>query len=171
MGGFGVCIRSDVVYFDLKAKESVVGWRRKWFYIRDDKLDNQEFGIAPLSDTPIVKKKSWNYTLSDAEEQEAGPLLKTIAKLARQAGKELAGTAIYSLFIGRHIQPIQHRSHPMWKYAGAKDSTRCSKEELSLKEVTDAARKLSKILKEEVFVVEPAVIPFSKEHPLPKVCQ
>lgn len=171
VGGFGVVVRPDVVYFDLKAKESVSGWRRKWFYIRDDKLDGQEFGIPPPSDTPIVKKKSWSYTLSDAEEQEAGLLLKAIAKLARQVGKELAGTAVYSLFIGRRIQPLQHRSHPMWKYAGTKDSTRCSKEELSLKEVTDAARKLSKLSKEEVFVVEPAVTPFSKEHPLPKVHQ
>jgi hypothetical protein len=96
--------------------------------------------------------------------------LKTIAKLARQAGRELAGTAVYSLFIGRRIQPLQHRSHPMWKYAGVKDSTRCSKEELSLKEVTDAARKLSKLSKEETFVVDPAVVPYSKENPLPKVC-
>ena len=58
MGGFGVVVRLDVVYFDLKAKESVAGWRRKWFYIRDDKLDGQEFGIPPPSDTLIVKKKS-----------------------------------------------------------------------------------------------------------------
>ena len=56
--GFGVCIRPDVIYFDLKAKESVAGWKRKWFYIRDDKLDDQVFGIAPLLDTPIVKKKT-----------------------------------------------------------------------------------------------------------------
>ena len=83
VGGFGVCIHSNVVYFDLKMKESVTGWRRKWFYIHNDKLGDQMFGIAPLSDTPIVKKKRWSYTLSDAEEQEAGPLLKTIAKLAR----------------------------------------------------------------------------------------
>ena len=75
VGGFRVCIRSNVVYFNLKMKESVAGWRRKWFYIRDDKLDNQEFGIAPLSDTPIVKKKTWNYALTDVEEREAGPLL------------------------------------------------------------------------------------------------
>ena len=159
-----------MVYFDLKAKESVSGWRRKWFYIRDDKLEGQEFGIPPPSYAPIMKKKSWNYTLSDAEEQEAGPLLQAIARLARQTGKELAGTAVYSLFIGRRIQPLQHRSHPMWKYAGAKDSTRCSKEEISLKEVTDTARKLSKLSREEVFVVDPAVVPYSKDNPLPKVC-
>ena len=36
--------------------------------------------------------------------------MKTIVKLARQAGKELAGTAVYSLFIGRRIQSLQHRS-------------------------------------------------------------
>ena len=57
----------------------------------------------------------------------------------------------------------------MWKYAGVKDSTRCSNEELSLKEVTDAARKLSKLSKEETFVVDPAIVPYSKENPIPKV--
>jgi hypothetical protein len=117
----------------------------------------------------VEENAKLNAMLSDAEEQEAGPLLKTIAKLARQAGRELAGTTVYSLFIGRRIQPLQHRSHPMWKYAGVKDSTRCSNKELSLKEVTDAARKLSKLSKEETFVVDPAIVPYSKENPLPKV--
>ena len=98
-----------------------------------------------------------------------GTLLESIAKMVRQSGKELAGTAIYSLFIQRRIQPIQHRSHPMWEYSGVKDSTRCSKDELSLKEVTDAARKLSKLSKDEPFLIEPTVTPFSKENPLPKV--
>ena len=40
-----------------------------------------------------------------------------------------------------------------------------------MKEVTDTALRLSKLLKDEVFVVEPAVTPFSKEHPLPMVSQ
>ena len=95
-------------------KESIQGWQRKWFYIQDEKLAGQSFGIAPFSDTPMTKKKSWNYSSTGAEEEEANTLLASVIKLVREQGRELAGTSIYSTFLKRRIQPLQHRSQPMW---------------------------------------------------------
>ena len=56
--GFGVCMRGEIPFFNLNMKESVQGWRRKWFYIQNEKLAGQTFGIAPFSDVPVAKKKS-----------------------------------------------------------------------------------------------------------------
>ena len=32
VGGFGIQIRSDTTYFQMKKSDSVQGWRKKWFY-------------------------------------------------------------------------------------------------------------------------------------------
>ena len=50
-----------------------------------------------------MKRASWNYTTTEAEDVEADQLLKTIAVLRNSTGKELAGTSIYSLFIKRRV--------------------------------------------------------------------
>ncbi|KAK1616092.1 hypothetical protein QYE76_021609 [Lolium multiflorum] len=35
VGGVGFVVRKEVDYFDYPMKESVQGWRNKWFYLRD----------------------------------------------------------------------------------------------------------------------------------------
>ena len=169
IGGFGVCVRSGISYFNLDFKESIQGWKRKWFYIEDSKLSGQEFGIAPFSDSPIVKKKTWAYTCSASEEEEANTLLASVTKLVREKGKELSGSSVYSLFLKRRIQPCQHRVHPMWMYSGASDATRSCKEEIPDEQLAVMARRLSKIADGDTFITEPAVEPFSLKKPLPAV--
>ena len=169
IGGFAVCLRGGISFFNLEFKESIQGWRRKWFYVEDSKLAGQEFGIAPFSNSPLVKKRSWAYTCTATEEEEANTLLASVTKLVREKGKELSGTAVYSLFLKRRIQPLQARAHPMWMYSGASDPTRSCKEELSEEQLLDTARRLSKIAEGKDFVTEPAVQPFCKENPLPLV--
>ena len=39
IGGFGVCVRGGISYFNLYFKESIQGWKRKWFYVEDSKLE------------------------------------------------------------------------------------------------------------------------------------
>lgn len=169
VGGFGVCVRGDVRYFDLKMIESVQGWRKKWFYIRDEKAPGQGFGLAPFENTPVMKKKSWRYTLTEIEEKEADTLMSTVAVLVNAAGRELSGISVYSLFIKRRVQPLEHRAQPMWKYSGPTDPTRCRVEEYTDKEVEEIARKLSKVKKEDPFGTEPVVTPFGEDNPLPAV--
>lgn len=171
VGGFGVCVRQGVAYFDLKMKESVQGWRSKWFYMRDEKRAGQKFGLAPFLDAPVVKKKSWKYATTEAEDQEADQLLKSISILLSQKRKELSRTSIYSLFIKRRVQPLQHRIHPMWEYSGVNDPTRCQAIDLSPENVKLTARRFSFVKKEDenTFEVEPAVTPYGEDNPLPEV--
>ena len=35
------------------------------------------------------------------------------------------------VFLGRRIQPLQARDHPMWMYSGLEDTTRIHPEEVS----------------------------------------
>ena len=158
-----------MAYFDLKMLESVQGWRKKWFYIRDEKMAGKNFGLAPFVNAPVVKKKSWKYTSTEVEDKEADTLMNSLAVLLNSVGKELSGTSIYSLFIRRRVQPLQHRAQPMWKYSGPSDPTRCHADEYTSKEVEDIARRLSKVKKENSFQIEPAVAPFGENNPLPKV--
>ena len=135
----------------------------------DSKLSGQEFGIAPFSDAPLIKKKTWSYTCSASEEEEANTLLASVTKLVREKGKELSGSSVYSLFLKRRIQPCQHRVHPMWMYSGASDATRSCKEEIPDEQLAVMARRLSKIADGDTFITEPAVEPFSLKKPLPAV--
>ena len=57
----------------------------------------------------------------------------------------------------------------MWQYAGAADTTRCSKEEIPEEQLTIMARRLSKIADGDTFVTEPSVEPYSLTNPLPEV--
>jgi hypothetical protein len=36
--------------------EFVQNWRKKWFYIKDEKVGEQKFGLAPFDPTKQVKK-------------------------------------------------------------------------------------------------------------------
>ena len=169
IGGFGVCIRGGISYFNLYLKESIQGWKRKWFYIEDEKLEGQKFGFAPFSDSPIVKKKTWAYSCTASEEEEANTLFAIVTKLVREKGKELSGTSVYSLFLKRRIHPCQDRAHPMWQYSGASDATRSCKEEIPDEQLAVMARRLLKIADGDTFITEPAIEPFSLKKPLPAV--
>ena len=116
-----------------------------------------------------MKKKTWAYSCTEAEEEEANSLFSAVTKLVRERGKELSGTSVYSLFLKRQIQPCQHRAHPMWQYAGASDTTRSSKEEIPEAQLAIMARRLSKIADDDTFVTELSVKPYSLTKPLPAV--
>ena len=126
-------------------------------------------GLLPFSDSPIVKKKTWAYSCTEAEEEEANTLFASVTKLVRERGKELSGTLVYSLFLKRRIQPCQHRAHPMWQYAETSDSTRCSREVIPDAQLAIMARRLSKIADDATFDMEPSVEPYSLKKPLPEV--
>ncbi|KAK1695501.1 hypothetical protein QYE76_012198 [Lolium multiflorum] len=41
VGGVGFVVRKEVDYFDYPMKESVQGWRNKWFYLRDPSMSDR----------------------------------------------------------------------------------------------------------------------------------
>ncbi|KAK1613771.1 hypothetical protein QYE76_019288 [Lolium multiflorum] len=68
VGGVGFVVRKEVDYFDYPMKESVQGWRNKWFYLRDPIVPGRRSNLPPFDDVLIAKpKKSWRNTLSPEE--------------------------------------------------------------------------------------------------------
>jgi hypothetical protein len=92
VSGAIISIQSEAEYFDFKMAESVQNWHKKWFYIKDKKVREQKFGLAPFDPTKEVKKlKSWDLPLTEAEIQETEPLVALIHALRTEEGKEWSG--------------------------------------------------------------------------------
>jgi len=127
VGQVGISIGDKNSYFDLEKIYFVSGWRKSWFYLKDRHVAGQQFGLAPFNpEVRVLKQPSWSHSLTAMESSALAPFLERIAVLK----DNLTGGQLISVFMGRRIQPLQHRAHPMWQYEGPEDSTRCSIEEL-----------------------------------------
>ena len=56
-------------------QDSVIGWHKKWFYVKDAPVDGQEFNLAPFVDGKAVPLASWNNHLTKEEKTEVKKLL------------------------------------------------------------------------------------------------
>jgi len=169
VGGAIIAVRPEANYFDFKMAESVQGWRTRWFYAKDEKVGEQEYGLAPFDLTkPVTKLKSWDQSLSAAEVEETEPMVKKLYALQSTAGKELSGLQIITHFIRLRIQPLQSRPTAMWAFSGPKDASRVS-EDLTTADLEKLARRLTKFTRKDEIPSSCRVKPFSAEHPLPAV--
>jgi hypothetical protein len=49
LGGAVISVRTEAHYLELRMAASVQGWRKKWFYIKDQKISSSDqFGVAPF---------------------------------------------------------------------------------------------------------------------------
>ena len=55
-------------------------------------------------------------------------LVERVIQLVRNG---VTGVDLLEVFLGRRIQPLQARDHPMWMYSGLEDSTRIHQEDVS----------------------------------------
>jgi hypothetical protein len=62
LGGDVVSIRAESQYLEFSMAASVQGWRKKWFYIKDQKISSSDqYGIVPFDASKEVKKlASWD---------------------------------------------------------------------------------------------------------------
>ncbi|KAK1628953.1 hypothetical protein QYE76_003268 [Lolium multiflorum] len=80
-------------YFDYPMKESVQGWRNKWFYLRDPLVPGRRLNLPLFEDRMIAKpKKSWQNTLSPEERLTADRLFDQIIILKNMGGLTMRGT-------------------------------------------------------------------------------
>jgi hypothetical protein len=95
---------------------SVQGWRKKWFYIKDQKaVSSDKFGIAPFDASKILMKlTSWDSPPTEAEVEDIKPLLTQIQSLKSAAGGGLTRTQLMAFFLQRRIQPLQSRVSKLW---------------------------------------------------------
>jgi hypothetical protein len=87
-----VCVEAHYLEFNMAV--SVQGWRKKWFYIKDQKNSySDQYGIAPFDANKDLKKLSyWDSSPTEAEMEDIKPLLAHIQALKRASGGALSGT-------------------------------------------------------------------------------
>ena len=163
-------MRPEAKYFNLKFPDSVQGWRKKWLYVRDQKVGTQEYGLAPFDLTKeIVKRKSWDAEATPEEISSTEHLMEKIVELQSTPQKELSGIQILTQFLRIRVQPLQARANPMWTYSGPGDEMKISAD-LSVDEIEKLAHRFTKLTKKDSIPSECLVKPYSSEHRLPKVC-
>jgi hypothetical protein len=104
---------------------SVQGWRKKWFYMKDQKVaSSNQYVIAPFDASKEVKKlASWDSPPTEAEMEEIKPLLARIQELKSGRGGALLGTQLMAFFLQHRVQPLQHRLSKLWTFSGLGDSS------------------------------------------------
>ncbi|KAK1664130.1 hypothetical protein QYE76_052289 [Lolium multiflorum] len=117
VGGVGFVVRKDVDYLDYPMKETVQGWRNKWFYLRDPAVSGQRSNLPPFEDKLVAKpKKSWQNALSPEERVTADKLFDQVVALKNTGGLTMCGTEVVSVFLQRRVQPLMSRPHQLWLY-------------------------------------------------------
>jgi hypothetical protein len=127
VGGVGFVFRKEVNYFNFPIRESVQGWRPKWFYIRDIPESGYRSNLPPFEGVlPAVPKKSWQNNLTTEESEVADQLYEKISDLKSAGGQTMCGTEVVTVFLKRRVQPLMSRDHQLWLYTCAKDKSRVS---------------------------------------------
>jgi hypothetical protein len=150
---------------------SVQGWRKKWFYIKDQKVSSyDQYGIAPFNVSKEVKKlTSWDSPPMEAVMEEIKPLLARIQELKSGRGGTLSGTQLIAFFLQHRVQPLQHRLAKLWRFFSFRDSSRVSEDLMEKKELDKRVRALTTLTKDHE-VAKLAASYFDSQHPLPAVC-
>jgi hypothetical protein len=170
LGGAVVSVRAEAHYLEFSMAASVQGWKKKWFYIKDQKTaSSNKFGIASFdANKNLTKLTSRDSPPTEAEIKDIKPLLTHIQSLKSTARGALTGTQLMA-FLQRRIQPLQARVSRLWSYSGSKDPSRVSKEDLEKKGLDKRVRALTTLTKENEIPTLTANF-FDSTHPLPVVC-
>jgi hypothetical protein len=167
LGGAVVSIRAESQYLEFSMAASVQGWRKKWFYIKDQKIScSDQYGIAPFDAAKDLKKlASWDSPPTNAEMEDIKPLLARIQALKSGSGGALSGTQLMAFFLQRRVQPLQHRISKLWSFSGLGDSSRVSDDLMEKKDLDKRVRALTTLTKDHEILALAAGF-FDFEHPL-----
>ena len=164
IGGVGFVARSEVNYFSFPMRESVQGWRLKWFYVKDSLTTESQ--LPCFADVLEAKPKdSWKNILSPDERATADELFAKFLRIKETDGQTMIGTEVAAVFLKRRVQPVMARVRPMWLYTGPKDETRINVAELSEKELLDEVRRLTLFSQEDSIPLISSYTPLDANHP------
>ncbi|KAK1610458.1 hypothetical protein QYE76_034131 [Lolium multiflorum] len=165
VGGVGFVVRKEVDYLDYPMKESVQGWRNKWFYLRDPLVPGRRSNLPPFEDKLIAKpKKSWQNALSPKERVIADKLFDQVVALKNGGGLTMCGTEVVSVFLQRRVQPLMSRPHQLWLYTGKDDRSRVCSADLSAEDLRDEVRRLTCLSMRDNIVLTSARPPYDFDH-------
>jgi hypothetical protein len=99
LGGAVVSVHAEAHYLEFNMATSVQGWRKKWFYIKDQKNSSSDhYDIVPFDANKDLKKlSSWDSPPTEAEMEDIKPLLARIQTLKSASG----GTQLMAFFLQR----------------------------------------------------------------------
>jgi hypothetical protein len=151
LGGVIVYVHAESHYLEFNMAVSIQGWRKKWFYIQDQKAaSSDQFGIAPFDATAkLTKLTSWDSPPTEAEIDNINPLLARIQTLKSATGGGLTGMQVMAFFLQRRIQPLQARISKLWSYTGSDNPSRVSNQDPKKKDVDKLVRYLTTLTKEK----------------------
>ncbi|KAK1614376.1 hypothetical protein QYE76_019893 [Lolium multiflorum] len=165
VGGVGFIVRKEVNYFNFLMRESVQGWRQKWFYLRDIPATGHRSNMPPFEDVlEATPKKSWQNALTAEESEVADQLYEKILDLKSAGGQTMWGTEVVALFLKRRVQPVMSRAHGLWMYAGTKDKSSISSTELSEDDLRDEVRRLTCFNQKDFIAITSVRVPFDLKH-------
>jgi hypothetical protein len=165
IGGVGFVVRKEVDYLNFPMKESVQGWRHKWFYLRDTPVPGRRSNLPPFEDVLVAQpKKSWRNTLSPDESALADKLFEQVVDLKNAGGLTMCGTEVVSVFLKRRVQPLMSRPHQLWMYTGEGDKSRVSSADLSDDDLHDEVRRLTCYSMKDTIVLTSARSPYDLTH-------
>jgi hypothetical protein len=149
---------------------SIQGWRKKWFYIKDQKISSSDqYSIAHFDAAKDLKKlASWDLPPTEAEMEDIKPLLARIQALKSGSGGALLGTQLMAFFLQWRVQPLQHRISKFWSFSGLGDSSRVSDDLMEKKDLDKRVRALTTLTEDHEIPALAAGF-FNFEHPLPAV--
>ena len=157
VGGFGIQLRGDTVFFHMKKSDSVQNWRKKWFYVKWNQTGLPDFA----ADRPLKKTKAWSHPLSAEEKESIKPLTSLLRGLLKSMGREAGGIQLIAMFLRLRVQPLQQRPLPMWEMAvdPAVDDA----------QVAIKVRNITSLRVADPCNLTCPVTPFSSTNPIPEV--
>ena len=124
--GLGIQMRSKCTFPAMILPDSVRGWQSTWFYCKDQPTPGQSTRLPPFSLARVEKPSPLKVV--PEEKAQVKVLVERVVQLVRDG---VTGMDLLEVFLGRRIQPLQARDHPMWMYSGLEDSTRIQPENVS----------------------------------------
>jgi hypothetical protein len=105
-----VSVRVESQYMEFSMDALVQGWRKKWFYIKVQKVSSSDqYGIAHFDAAKNLKKlASWDLPPMKAEMEDIKPLLARIQAPKSDDGGALSGNQLMAFFLKHRVQPLQH---------------------------------------------------------------
>jgi hypothetical protein len=170
LGRAVISVHAESQYLEFSMAASVKGWRKKWFYMKDQKVaSSDQYGIAPFNASKEVKKlTSWDSPPTEAEMEEIKTLLAHIQELKSGRGGAMSGTQLMAFFLQCRVQPLQHSLSKLWIFSSLGDSSRVSEELIEKKDLDKRVRALTTLTKVHE-VAELAASYFNSQHPLAAV--
>ncbi|KAK1681519.1 hypothetical protein QYE76_042367 [Lolium multiflorum] len=165
VGGVGFVVRKDVDYLDYPMKESVQGWRNKWFYLRDLAVSGQHPNLPPFEDKLVANaKKSWQNALSPEERVIADKLFDQVVTLKNTGGLTMCGTEVLE---ANRLASDAKKENSLLKEEVSKLKQQMKDEQDARRTATVAIDKKEGVLRESVKdLLEAANITVTRRHQL-----